>query len=80
MVFERNAVANAMPTLDKLRAAIAARELKVTNTGQSLGKLSLPGGLAPINISDSPGPILKRADAALYKAKQDGRNRINEAE
>lgn len=76
MVFERGSVANAMPTLDKIRAAIAARELKVTNTGQSLGRLSFSGGLATINIQDSPGSILKRADAALYKAKQDGRNRI----
>lgn len=80
MVFERSSVANAMPVLDKIRAAIAARELKVTNTGQSLGKLSFSGGLATINIQDSPGSILKRADAALYKAKQDGRNRINAAD
>lgn len=80
MVFERGSVANAMPVLDKIRAAIAARELKVTNTGQSLGKLSFSGGLATINIQDSPGSILKRADAALYKAKQDGRNRINAAD
>ncbi len=80
MVFERGSVANAMPVLDKIRAAIAARELKVTNTGQSLGKLSFSGGLATINIQDSPGSILKRADAALYKAKQDGRNRITAAD
>ncbi|MBD3760441.1 GGDEF domain-containing protein [Sphingomonadaceae bacterium G21617-S1] len=80
MVFERGSVANAMPVLDKIRAAIAARELKVTNTGQSLGRLSFSGGLATINIQDSPGSILKRADAALYKAKQDGRNRITAAD
>ncbi|WP_066969581.1 GGDEF domain-containing protein [Rhizorhabdus dicambivorans] len=80
MVFERASVANAMATLDKIRAAIAARELKVTNTGQSLGKLSFSGGLAQINIQDSPGSILKRADAALYKAKQAGRNRISAAD
>ena len=80
MVFERAAVAAAMATLDKIRAAIAARELKVTNTGQSLGRLSFSGGLATLNIQDSPGSILKRADAALYKAKQDGRNRISAAD
>lgn len=80
MVFERGAADKAIATLDKIRAAIAARELKVTHTGQSLGRLSFSGGVAMLNIQDSPGSILKRADAALYRAKQDGRNRISTAE
>jgi len=80
LVFERIAAERAMATLDKIRAAIAARELKVTHTGQSLGRLSFSGGLALLDIHDSPGSILKRADAALYRAKQDGRNRISAAE
>ena len=79
-MFARAAAADALQTLDKIRATIAARELKVTNTGQSLGKLSFSGGIAQINTQDSPGSILKRADAALYQAKQSGRNRINLAE
>jgi diguanylate cyclase len=76
MLFERGAAATAIATLDKIRSAIAARELKITNTGQSLGRLSVSGGHATLNIQDSPGSLLKRADAALYRAKQDGRNRI----
>ena len=80
LVFERNAAAQAIAILGKIRAAIAARELKVTHTGQSLGRLSFSGGLAMLNMQDSPGSILKRADAALYRAKQDGRNRITAAD
>jgi diguanylate cyclase len=79
-LFERAAAGEAMKMLDKIRAAIAARELKVTHTGQSLGKLSFSGGIATLDLQDSPGSLLKRADAALYRAKQEGRNRIVAAE
>jgi len=80
VVFERAAAESAVAVLDKIRSAIAARELKVTHTGQSLGRLSFSGGLAALNVHDSPGSILKRADAALYQAKQLGRNRIHTAD
>lgn len=75
-VFDRLAPAEAGTLLDKVRAAIASRELKVTNTGQSLGKLTFSAGIAAFESQDSPGSILKRADEALYRAKEAGRNRV----
>ncbi|MDB5686863.1 MAG: diguanylate cyclase [Rhizorhabdus sp.] len=76
MIFERTALPDAGKLLDKVRAAICARELKVTRSGQSLGRLSFSGGIAALDAHDSPGSILKRADAALYRAKEEGRNRV----
>jgi diguanylate cyclase len=80
VISERIAPADIHKILDKVRAVIASRELKVTNTGQSLGKLSFSGGIAALDTRDSPGSILKRADDALYRAKQEGRNRLLIAE
>ncbi|RVT92620.1 GGDEF domain-containing protein [Sphingomonas crocodyli] len=76
LIFERADPEAARAMLDKVRTVIASRELKVTNTGQSLGRLSFSGGIAMLEDADSPGTLLRRADTALYRAKESGRNRV----
>ncbi len=59
---------------EKLRTAIAARTLGVD--GQEVGVTSSIG-VSEVQASDkSPAEILERADAALYEAKQSGRDRV----
>ena len=66
----------AVAEIDRIRSEIAARELKVTATGQTLGKLTISAGVATLEKRDSAATFLKRADAALYRAKNSGRNRV----
>jgi diguanylate cyclase len=62
--------------LDAIRRALAARVLMNRDTGQPFGKITFSGGVAEvIDDADTRG-ALARADAALYRAKQQGRNRI----
>lgn len=68
--------AAATAEIDRIRAEVAARDLKVTATGQTLGRLTLSAGVASLEKRDSPATLLKRADAALYRAKNSGRNRV----
>ena len=59
---------------EKLRTRIAARTAKV---GAGEVRVTASIGLSEVQATDkNPGAILERADAALYEAKQSGRNRV----
>ncbi|WP_291202933.1 sensor domain-containing diguanylate cyclase [Hyphomonas sp.] len=72
-----------LPETEPLRAAILANRLR-----DAIKELSFPGKTGPFSITISAGisepgfadidiqPALERADAALYRAKQNGRNRV----
>lgn len=62
--------------LDAIRRALAARVLMNRDTGQPFGKITFSGGVAEVTEDADTRGALARADAALYRAKQQGRNRI----
>ena len=76
LLFEGLGPAAAATEADRIRSEIAVRELQVTATGQLLGRITLSAGVAGLEERDSPTSLLKRADAALYRAKNRGRNRV----
>lgn len=62
--------------LDAIRRALAARVLMNRDTGQPFGKITFSGGVAEVTEDADTRSALARADEALYRAKQQGRNRI----
>jgi diguanylate cyclase len=62
--------------LEALRAAQATRQLMNRETGLPFGKITFSGGVAEVTDDADPRSALARADAALYRAKQEGRNRV----
>lgn len=62
--------------LDAVRRAQAARHLMNRDTGQPFGRITFSGGVADVTENADTRSALARADAALYRAKQDGRNRV----
>jgi diguanylate cyclase len=62
--------------LDAIRRALAARVLMNRDTGLPFGKITFSGGVAEVTEDADTRGALGRADAALYRAKQQGRNRI----
>lgn len=62
----------ALAIADKLKNTINAKPI-----GQPLGvRVSVTGGVAQAKKNDSFESLFKRADGALYKGKEQGRNRI----
>lgn len=63
-----------------IREAVAAKEMMNRSTGEKLGRVTISGGVAQLAIGKEKAPkLIERADAALYQAKENGRNRIEKA-
>jgi len=61
---------------EMLRMDVASKDLVNRTTGEKLGTITLSGGVAEYRDEESVDDIVERADAALYKAKHNGRNQI----
>lgn len=62
--------------VDAIRRAQAIRRLVNRDTGQGFGQITFSAGVAEITEYSDMRSALARADAALYRAKNEGRNRI----
>jgi diguanylate cyclase (GGDEF)-like protein len=60
-------------TLDRLRAIIADLDWSAISPGMMV---TISAGIATLRPDDAPDSLLARADSALYKAKDLGRNRV----
>ena len=66
----------AMRRLDSARRTMAKRQLMNRDTGKSFGKITFSAGLAEVTDDADARSALARADEALYRAKEEGRNRV----
>jgi len=64
----------AVRTAERLRAAVSDARIQIPS-GKTLA-VTISLGVASVSDTDTMGTILSRADAALYRAKEEGRNRV----
>ena len=62
--------------LDAIRCAQERRQLMNRETGQRFGRITFSGGVAEVTKDADTRSALAQADAALYRAKEEGRNRV----
>ena len=68
--------AAAAELLDLARGELGSRSFKVRETDDSLGAITISGGVAQLRRGETWTELLMRADTLLYEAKAAGRNRI----
>jgi two-component system cell cycle response regulator len=67
-------IERALVVAERMRLGVAAVEFNIT--GDRLIHKTLSMGLVQFNKEESPEQMIARADKALYKAKESGRNKI----
>jgi diguanylate cyclase len=61
---------------NQLRASLATKSIKRRSTNETLGSITISIGAAEFCVGEEKENFIARADAALYKAKQTGRNKV----
>jgi len=65
---------------EEIRTTMLNKKLTRRSTGEVLGQITLSLGIAELRRGESPDDMVARADAALYAAKNAGRNRTASGE
>jgi diguanylate cyclase len=76
VVLPNTALRHALTVADHIRRAVMAKELKKKSTGEILGRVTISVGVSMLKPDDDIHSLLERADACLYAAKRNGRNRV----
>jgi diguanylate cyclase len=67
---------SALTVADHVRRAVMTKELMKRSTGEHLGRVTVSVGVATAHKGETAQSLIERADACLYAAKRNGRNRV----
>jgi diguanylate cyclase len=76
VVLPNTALRQALTVADHIRRTVMAKELKKKSTGEILGRVTISVGVSMLKPGDDTDALIGRADACLYAAKRNGRNRV----
>jgi diguanylate cyclase len=76
VVLPNTGMRQALTVADHIRRAVMAKELKKKSTGEILGRVTISVGVSILRPGDTTDSLIERADACLYAAKRNGRNRV----
>ncbi|MCK5165652.1 MAG: GGDEF domain-containing protein [Desulfobacula sp.] len=69
-------IEGAKAVAQKIRKTLSTKEWKLKESGKSMGKITVSMGIAIYKFNEPEESLIKRADDALYLAKNKGRDQI----
>lgn len=76
IVLPKTEIANAVRVAEVLRRTVAMKEVVNRSNQEKLGQITISVGTTQYRIGESIESFIERADSALYRAKENGRNRV----
>jgi diguanylate cyclase len=76
VVLPNTIVQHAAAVADRLRMTVGASDIVKRSTGEHLGRVTVSIGVAELTPQGTPEALVAAADASLYRAKHEGRNRV----
>jgi diguanylate cyclase len=76
VVLPNTSLRQGLTVADHIRRAVMSKELKKKSTGEILGRVTVSIGVSVLAAGDEMDSLIGRADACLYAAKRNGRNRV----
>jgi len=75
LVLPQTCLKGAFVLAEQIRLSLQKKTWTIKNTGKSIGQITISLGIALYKLGESIDAVIKRADAALYQAKNTGRNK-----
>lgn len=76
IIMPETSIEKASEIAEQIRESLASSRLKKKNSSESIGQITVSIGISNLKQNDTVEDIIMRADAALYKAKETGRNKV----
>ncbi|MEO1014416.1 MAG: GGDEF domain-containing protein [Pseudomonadota bacterium] len=76
LILPDTSLSDSIGLVDRLRTEIAKRRLTKRNTNETIGHVTISFGVAQLRPGEDAASAIERADRALYRAKETGRNKV----